>query len=330
MQISLDLAENDYDPMEFVEAAQFAEKLGFKRLWIGDHFMPWIDSGNWSSFAWSMVPVCLDRTTSVQVSPYVTTPIGARYHPAIIAQAVATLDNMYPGRCLLCVGSGEAMNESNFLPNGWPEWQERMDRLVEGMDLIRSLLKNTEYFDFIGKYFKMKKVRLFTRPKTNQKIYVSAIGPKAAYLAGRYGDGLITLSSNNSMERFEKVILPAFNKGQQEAGKDSNKAEKILSLFYTFEDKENFVKSMKQSGGMPHITKNAFNEPDPRKLEENGKALNREQLVDSTFFCKNWDELADVIDMVDRMGFTSVAIFTGANKKSISEVAKNLLPRYQT
>jgi coenzyme F420-dependent glucose-6-phosphate dehydrogenase len=329
MQISLDLGENGFDPMEFVEATQFAENLGFTRIWIGDHFMPWIDSGNRSSYVWSIVPVCLDRTLKVQVSPYVTPPIGARYHPAIIAQAIATLDNMYPGRCLLCVGSGEAMNESNFLPSGWPEWQERIDRLIEGMDLIRSLLEKTEYFDFNGKYFRMKKVKLFTRPRTNQKIYVSAIGPKAAYLAGRYGDGLITLSSNNSMERFEKVILPAFDKGQREAGKDPARAEKILSLFYTFDDKETFIRNMKETGGMPHITKNAWNEPDPRKLEENSKSLGSQKLVNSTFFCNSWDDLGDIIDMIGRMGFTSVAIFTGANKKSINEVAKNLLPQYQ-
>jgi G6PDH family F420-dependent oxidoreductase len=329
MRISIDLGENDYDPLTFVEAAQFAEKSGFTRIWIGDHFMPWIDSGNRSSFAWSVVPVCLDRTSKVQVSPYVTPPIGARYHPAIIAQAIATLDNMYPGRCLLCVGSGEAMNESNFLPNGWPEWEERMDRLVEGMDLIRKLLRNSEYFDYDGKYFKMKKVKLFTRPRSDLGIYVSAIGPKAAFLAGKYGDHLVTLSSNNSIERFEKVILPAFDKGQKEAGKDPRKADKILSLFYTFEDKQAFVKNMKSTGGMPHITKNAWNEPDPRKLEENGKALSEEKLVNSTYFCKDWDDVADVIEEFGRLGFTDVPIFTGANKAGIKDVAENLLGQFQ-
>lgn len=329
MRISIDLGENDYDPIQFVEAAQFAENLGFSRIWVGDHFMPWIDSGDRSSFAWSVVPVCLDRTSKVQVSPYVTVPIGARYHPAIIAQIIATLDNMYPGRCLLCVGSGEAMNEANFLANGWPHWEERMDRLVEGIDLIRNLLQRTEYFDFNGKYFKMNKVKLFTRPRTNHSVYVSAIGPKAAYLAGRYGDHMITLSSNNSVERFRNVILPAFEKGQKDAGKDPTRAEKIISLFYTFEDRDTFVRTVKQTGSMPHVAKNAWNELDPRRLEENGKALNTEQVINSTFFCKGWDDLADTIDSLGHMGFTSVAMFTGANKEAISGVAKNLLNRFQ-
>ena len=329
MQISLDLGENQYDPMQFVEAAQLADRLDFSRIWIGDHFMPWMDSGNRSSFAWSVVSVCLDRTTKVQVSPYVTTPIGARYHPAIIAQAIATVDNMYPGRSLLCVGSGEAMNEANFLPNGWPAWEERMDRLVEGINLVRNFLRNTEYFDYNGKYFRMKQVKLFTRPKTNISVYVSAIGPKAAYLAGRYGDNLITLASNNLIERIQQVILPAFDKGQKEAGKDPLRAEKIVSLFYTFEDKDSFVKKIRESGGMPHVTKNAFNEPDPRRLEENGKNLNTERLINSMIFCKNWDDLADVIDQYGRLGFTGVSLDTGATKETINDIAKNLLSQYQ-
>jgi coenzyme F420-dependent glucose-6-phosphate dehydrogenase len=329
LQISVDLGENDFDPMTFVEATQFAEKLGFTRLWIGDHFMPWIDSGDRSSFAWSVVPVCLDRTSKVQLSPYVTVPIGARYHPAIIAQAIATIDNMYPGRTILCVGSGEAMNESNFLPKGWPTWDERMDRLVEGIQLIRNLFEKTEYFDFHGKYFNMKKVRLFTKPRTKQRIFVSAIGPKAAYLAGKYGDGLITLSSNNSMERFEDKILPAFDKGQREAGKDPARAEKIISLFYTFEDKDKYVKSVKETGSMPHVPKDAWNEPDPRKLQENSRNMSVEQMINSTFFCKNWDDVADIIDRFGHMGFTGTAMFTGANKDSISEVAKNMSNRFQ-
>ena len=329
MRISVDLAENEYDPMVFVEAAQYAEKLGFRRIWIGDHFMPWTDSGNRSSFAWSMIPVCLDRTSKIQVSPYVTTPIGARYHPAITAQAIATVDNMYPGRCLLCVGSGEAMNEANFLPNGWPSWDVRMDRLVEGIDLIRNLFQKTEYFDYDGKYFKMSKVKLFTKPRTNISMYVSAIGPKAAFLAGKYGDNLITLSSNNSIERFKETILPAFDKGQREAGRDPVRAEKIISLFYTFEDKDSYVKNVKQTGSMPHVPKNAFNEPDPRRLEENGKTMSAQQVIDSTFFCKNWGDVADVIDRLGRLGFTEVSMSTGPNKKSIDEVAKNLLGRFQ-
>jgi len=263
------------------------------------------------------------------VSPYVTVPIGARYHPAIIAQAVATLDNMYPGRSLLCVGSGEAMNEANFLVNGWPPWAERMDRLVEGIDVIRNLLQKTEYFDYNGKYFKMNQVKLFTRPKTNLSIYVSAIGPKAAYLAGKSGDNLITLASNNSMERIQEVILPAFDKGQKDAGKDPVRAEKIVSLFYTFEERDAFVKKIRETGGMPHAAKNAFNEPDPRRLEENGKAMNTERVMNSTIFCKNWDDLADVIDKFGRLGFTGVSLDTGANKEKINDIAKNLLGQYQ-
>ena len=114
VEIQLNLGENENDPQEFVDAAVYAEKLGFRTAWFGDHIFPWFHSGKRCSFVWSMLSVALEKTGRMKVGPWVTVPIGARYHPAIVAQAAATLDNMYPGRVLLGVGSGEALNERPF------------------------------------------------------------------------------------------------------------------------------------------------------------------------------------------------------------------------
>ena len=83
-----------------------------------------------------MLGAALERTSKIKLGPLVTTPIGARYHPAIIAQASATLNNMHPGRLLLGVGTGEALNERPFWHDRWPEWEERIARLTEGITLI--------------------------------------------------------------------------------------------------------------------------------------------------------------------------------------------------
>jgi coenzyme F420-dependent glucose-6-phosphate dehydrogenase len=101
MEISVDLGENDYDPGSFVDAAVYAERMGFRTVWFGDHIFPWYHSGKRSSFAWSVMGVALEKTSRIKVGPWVTVPTGARYHPAMIAQAAATLDNMYPGRLVL-------------------------------------------------------------------------------------------------------------------------------------------------------------------------------------------------------------------------------------
>ena len=155
--------------------------------------MPWMDSGKRSAFVWSLMGSALEASKKIQVGPYVSTPIGARYHPAIVAQASATLDNMYPGRFIIGVGTGEAVNEAMFLPSGWPRWKERTDRLVEGVELMKRLWSSDSYFDFQGNYFKMNQVFLYTKPKTNLKVYFSAVGEKFAEISGKYGDGLITL-----------------------------------------------------------------------------------------------------------------------------------------
>ncbi|HYB04094.1 MAG TPA: LLM class flavin-dependent oxidoreductase, partial [Nitrososphaerales archaeon] len=146
IEISANLGENDYDPKEFVNAASYAEEAGFSTVWFGDHIFPWFHSGKRSSFVWSMMPAALEKTDRIKVGPWVTVPTGARYHPAIIAQAAATLDNMYPGRLLLGFGTGEALNERPFWNDRWPKWEERMDRLTEGIRLIRQMWESKEPF----------------------------------------------------------------------------------------------------------------------------------------------------------------------------------------
>lgn len=96
MDFQLDLGESEHDPYEFVDAAMYAEQLGFSTVWFGDHFVPWSHAGDRSAFAWSVISVALEKTQRMRMGPLVSTPIGGRYHPALVAQASATLDNMYP------------------------------------------------------------------------------------------------------------------------------------------------------------------------------------------------------------------------------------------
>src|SRR5208283_4826164 len=175
MEISVNLGENDYDPQVFVDAAVYADKLGFRTVWFGDHIFPWYHSGKRSSFAWSVMPAALAKTTRIKVGPWVTVPTGARYHPAIIAQASATIDNMYPGRFSLGVGTGEAVNERSFFNDKWPTWNERIERLTEGLALTKMLWESDKPFNFTGKYFSSDFFYMYTKPKTRIPIYFSAV-----------------------------------------------------------------------------------------------------------------------------------------------------------
>ena len=162
-----------------LDLACSGERAGFDVLWLGDHFLPWHDSYKSTFFCWNVMMALAERTSKVKLGVDVTVPIGARYHPAIVAQSFATMDALHPGRILFGVGAGESMNEERFFGR-WPSWQERMGRLTEGLELIRDLWTKNDFFDFEGKYFKMNTIFLYVKPKSKIPVYISALGPKAA------------------------------------------------------------------------------------------------------------------------------------------------------
>jgi coenzyme F420-dependent glucose-6-phosphate dehydrogenase len=321
IEISANLGENDFDPKEFVEAAAFAEEVGFSTVWFGDHIFPWFHSGKRSSFVWSMMPAALERTDRIKVGPWVTVPTGARYHPAIIAQAAATLDNMYPGRLLLGFGTGEALNERPFWNDRWPNWDERMDRMTEGIRLIRQLWESKEPFKFEGKYFSSDFYCLYTKPRRKISIYASAIGRKAAYAAGLNTEGLITLSPRNDIQKLKDVILPAYMQGRSETNK-KGLGKVAIELIYSFETPEYLLKNEWRTLGI--WRKDSWSTPNPVEVENEGRKVTLEQLQSNMHFCKSWKDVVKLIEMYQEVGVNEVNISTGCTKKMIRAVAKNV------
>jgi G6PDH family F420-dependent oxidoreductase len=322
LKISVDLGENEKEPSEFRDCVILAEKLGFFAAYFGDHFLPWVHEGGKSAFIWSLMAASLEATRKIRVGPLVTVPIGARYHPAITAQASATMDNMYAGRFLLNVGTGEAVNESFFLE--WPKWDERIERLNEGIALIRRLWSSKDYFDFEGHYFQMKQVFLYTKPKTDLQIYFSGVGPKSAYNAGRYGDHLITLTSHNSLERCRSVIFPSFEKGMRDSGRDPRKAEKVVSLSFTLEDKESYLKSARKTAGT-----DSWDETDPRKIGAMGEMVPDQKLLKLSYLCAKWTDVIELVSRFQEAGTTHIILQPGANPQNIRMYAKKVLRHFQ-
>lgn len=321
VDIQLDIGENHYDPMKFVESVRYTEELGFRTAWLGDHFVPWYHSANRSAFVWSVLGVALERTSSIRLGPLVTTPIGARYHPAIVAQASATLDNMYPGRFLLGVGSGEALNERPFWNGRWPKWDERMERLVEGISLIRKLWESDEPFAFKGKYYSADFYLLYTKPRKKIPIYFSAIGKKAAYYAGLTADALVTICPRNDIGRLQGDVLPAFRKGEKEAGRKKFKVQGHFS--FTFKTPAQLRKEDWKSLGW--LTKDSWSIDDPVAVEKAGKKVTNEEMKRGMFFCKDWSDLVDKLQAYLEAGVDEVCLSSGADKKMIRAIADNVL-----
>jgi G6PDH family F420-dependent oxidoreductase len=322
IEISINLALSDCDPHAVVDAAVYAEEMGFRTVWINDHIFPWNHSAKRSSFAWSMMPLALEKTDKLRVGPWVTVPTGARYHPAIIAQAAATLDNMYPGRLMLGVGTGEALNERPFWNDRWPKWEERMDRLTEGIRLMRQMWESKEPFKFEGKFFSSDFYYLYTKPKHKIPIYQSAIGRRAAKAAGRQAEGLITVIPRNNLQRLQEVILPAYMRGRREANKEGM-GKVAAEMFFSFGKPEDLLKSSWRTLGI--CRKDSWSIPNPVAVEEEGAKVTIEELRRNIAFCKNWKDFVQVVEAYREIGVNEVNIDTGCNKKTIREFAKNVL-----
>ena len=325
LKISVNLGEGYNDPIRFVECALAADKYGFETAWFGDHLLPWIHNQNKSAFVWSVMPSALDRTKRIKTGALVTSPIGGRYHPVIIGQAAATLDNMYPGRFMLGVGSGEAINEHNFFPNGWPNWQERIDRLAEATVLMKKMWKSKEFFAHKGKYFKIEKLLLYTKPKTDISIYFAAQGKKAAAYAGTYGDHLVTV---NSPKVCRDEVFPSFEHAAREAKKDPAKMEKMVEVLLHFSNEKSGVEEVKSSGEAGFFADGSFNEADPRKIQEMAHSVKDETLLANFCFVSSPDDIIETIEKYWRAGATHVELVTHSFIDKVKFVGRKVLPYF--
>jgi coenzyme F420-dependent glucose-6-phosphate dehydrogenase len=314
------------DPDYSLEMLSFSEKAGFDSVWFGDHFLPWHHSFKHSCCVWPVMAAAAERTERIPVGVDVTVPIGGRYHPAIIAQAVSTLEAMYPGRILLGVGNGEAMNEKRFMSH-WPKWKERMERLTEALDFIRRLWTEEDFFDFHGKYFAMDKAFLYVKPRRSIPIYFSAIGEKAAFYAGMYGDHLITV---NTQEKCRDVIFPQFEKGALAAGKDVKRMQKVVSVIGGVVDIPGAVRRIRKLHAGSMIMAN-FEEEDPRKIEQSQSQVTDEMIFQNYCLSKGGEELIEAFDSFRKIG-TNQVIFTDFSpdpKETIRVFRRKVIPYFK-
>jgi G6PDH family F420-dependent oxidoreductase len=175
-------------PGALLDAVRHAEQVGFTAAMCSDHFAPWNPRQGHSGFAWSWLGAALASTGL----PFgaVNAP-GQRYHPAIVAQAIATLDAMFPGRFWVALGSGEAINE-HITGDRWPRKAERDVRLRECVEIIRALLAGEEV-THQGRV-SVDRARLWTLPERMPQLIAPAVTVATARAAADWADGLVTLN----------------------------------------------------------------------------------------------------------------------------------------
>lgn len=194
-----------WQPEELVEHAVLAEQVGFDFIVVSEHFHPWVDDVGAAGFAFGTIGAMARATSTIEIATGVTTPLF-RYHPAVIAQAAATLDRLSNGRFHLGVGTGENLNEG---PLGleFPAYAERAARMREAIEIMRRLLDG-EKLTFEGRYYNTDRARLYSPPIGRVPIWLAAGGPKSATLAARMADGIITSVKDPHVTK-ERVIAPA-------------------------------------------------------------------------------------------------------------------------
>ncbi|MEW2378875.1 TIGR03557 family F420-dependent LLM class oxidoreductase [Micromonospora sp. NPDC047812] len=196
MRIGYKLASEGYGPQEIIRQAVRAEQAGFDFVEMSDHFHPWLDTQGHSSFTWSVLGAVAAKTERIGLATGVTCPT-VRYHPAIIAQAAATMALVSDGRFTLGVGAGERLNE-HVVGQGFPSVRGRHERLREALEIIR-LLWQGGYRSYEGKHLHLEDARIFDLPETPPVIAVAASGRSSATMAAELGDGLFVTEPKASI-----------------------------------------------------------------------------------------------------------------------------------
>lgn len=315
-------AHEQFPPADLLRQAERAEDAGFDGIGCSDHLQPWWERGE-SGHAWVWLGAAAQATERVQLGTAVTAA-GPRYHPLLIAQAWATLEQMYPGRPYLGIGSGESLNESP-LGADWPPVGAQIERMEEALELIHALFEGKRVSKR-GTHFSTDGAYLHTRPERRPPIYVSAFGPRAARVAGRLGDGLWTLADPESVPK----ILDAYRGAADDAGREPGEIVLQTGFSWAADDDAALEGVRVWKGAQP---KEFYVEDwhDPRAMSERGEEQVRDDDLREAMIVSS-DPAAHVerIRAVEGLGASTVALMnnSGADPLAAIEVyAKDVLPQ---
>ncbi len=197
-------SHEQFAPSELLSYVRQAEAAGFTAAMCSDHFFPWLENQGQSGFAWSWLGASLAATS---LSFGVVNAPGQRYHPAIVAQAAATLAEMFPGRFWLALGTGQLLNE-HITGDNWPSKGERRERLKECVVIMRDLWagKAVNHQGLVT----VNQAKLYSRPSQPLKVVGAAVSAESAQWVGSWADALITVYK--PVEKLRQII-DAFRSG---------------------------------------------------------------------------------------------------------------------
>ena len=291
-----------FGPRELLEFSVEAERVGFDSVVVSDHFQPWRHKDGHAPFSFAWLAALGERTERVMLGTSVVTPTF-RYHPAIVAQAMATTGCLNPGRVMLGVGTGESMNEVPVLDIEWPETPERFARLKEAIEVISRLWRE-EFVSYQGTYFRTRNATLYDRPAEPVRLYVAASGPAAARLAGRTADGFIC-TSGKGMELYRDTLLPAVRDGADKAGRDYAGIEKMIEMKVSFDpDSQRALEDCRIWAALALPGESKLGVEDPREMERLCVNMPLQQAASRWIVSDDPDEHLERLKPYIDLGFT--------------------------
>ncbi|WP_037373258.1 TIGR03885 family FMN-dependent LLM class oxidoreductase [Salinimicrobium xinjiangense] len=319
MKIGFHASHEQFTPRHLLNLVQQAEDAGFTAVLSSDHFHPWSDKQGESGFAWSWLGAAMQAT---KLEYGIVNAPGQRYHPAIIAQAVATLDQMFPGRFFLCAGSGQNLNE-NITGEKWPAKRDRNIRLQESVEVMRKLWREDEYLNHKGA-FTVERAKLFTKPEFIPPVFGAAITEKTAAWLSSWADAMITISKPK--EELEKMV---------QAFRGANGAGKPMALKVQISYDKSIEKA--REGAWEQWKNNIYPSKliadidSPEKFDAMGQNTRKEDLEEHVIIANEAGTFIEKIREFEKIGFEKIIIHN-VNKQQenyIDFFGKEVLPYFQ-
>lgn len=284
MKLAWLCSHESYQPETLLGHAVLAEQSGFDAVTGADHFHPWVDDMSAASFVWTWFGAVAQATSRIELATSVTAPLF-RYHPALIAQAAATVDRLSQGRFILGVGTGEAINEA---PLGYefPGYAERIARMDEAMTIMHGLLAGDK-IDVDGDYYDTRSAKLYSPPTGSVPVWMAAGGPKSATFAGRHAEGLIT-SVKDPDETVPRVIDP-YRQAAAERGADTTiMATRWVVLAGSDDEAWEALASMRglRAPGRLEVA-------DPMVLRQRADEMDRQEILSKYTIVRDLEQLAE-------------------------------------
>jgi coenzyme F420-dependent glucose-6-phosphate dehydrogenase len=298
------LAHERFPPEALLEQAVEAERAGFDGVCCSDHFAPWWADGDpapaESGNAWVWLGAAGQATDQVSIGSAVTA-IVHRYNPVVVAQQVATLERLNPGRAFLGVGSGEAMNE---VPAGmeWPPVAEQLERTEEALEIITRLLDG-ETVTHDGPYFRTRDAKLYTLPDRRPPVYMSAFGEQAAEIAGRLADGVWTLADPKQAP----AVIAGYRRGAEQAGREPGEIILQAPVAWAVDDEAALEGAREWKAT---LVDEHFTDPvsDPAEIQANGREVSDSAFKMNAIVSSSPDAHVRKIKAIKAMGATAIVL----------------------